>query len=400
MKLNHYYKKSIKTIIRKISSNSPKIKVFDETIIADSEDLLYLFSKERAKKILVIYYNNLWEPILRFASFFGLKGKYEEQNWLDLEDIVNLLTLSNYRVITTQRKTLLPIYVPFLSKIVNAYIANLPIINSFCLTTYTIAYKTVQQNNNYSVSIVVPARNEAGNISNIVKSIPRFGKSQEIIFVEGGSSDNTWEKINKIVNKSNNLSKISNTKNNSSTHLAIKSFKQKGAGKADAVRLGFSKSSGDILMIYDADMTVDARDLSKFYNALSTGTGEFINGSRLVYPMEKDAMRTLNKAGNKFFSIVFTWLLGQRFKDTLCGTKAIFRKNYLEIVKHRKKYGSQDPFGDFDLIFGAIRQNLKVIEIPVRYKERVYGSTNISRFKHGLQLLKMTWIAFKEFKAW
>ena len=180
--------------------------------------------------------------------------------------------------------------------------------------------------------------------------------------------------------------------------LEIKAYKQTGKGKADAVRLGFEKATGDILMIYDADRTVPASDLPKFYKVLSGGTGEFANGSRLVYPMEGQAMQTLNKMGNQFFSSIFTKIFGQHFKDTLCGTKALFRKDFLRMKKDYLKYLDVDPFGDFALIFSVIKHNLKVIEIPVRYKERVYGSTNINRFYHGLLLFKMTAIAFREFK--
>jgi glycosyltransferase involved in cell wall biosynthesis len=277
---------------------------------------------------------------------------------------------------------LIPIQMGFLSEFINNYIAHLPLINSFCLTTYVVASKNETEAKDFSVSIILPARNEAGNISQIVRSIPSFGKFQEIIFVEGGSNDDTWEQIQLVKNKIH----VKNKK--------ILSFKQKRKGKADAVRLGFSKSSGEILMIYDSDRTVSAHDLPKFYNVLKLGSGEFANGSRLVYPMEKDAMRILNKIGNNIFGSIFTWILGQRFKDTLCGTKAFFKSDYLKF-----KSFPDDPFGDFELIFGAIRNNLKVIEIPVRYKERVYGSTNIHRFKHGLLLLKMTWLGFKEFKA-
>jgi hypothetical protein len=114
--------------------------------------------------------------------------------------------------------------------------------------------------------------------------------------------------------------------------------------------------------------------------------------------MEKQAMRFLNLLGNKFFGNLFTWLLSQRFRDTLCGTKMISRKNYELIVACRSYFGEFDPFGDFDLIFGAVKQSLKVIEVPVTYRARTYGATNISRFKHGLLLFRMSWIAFKKIK--
>jgi len=236
-----------------------------------------------------------------------------------------------------------------------------------------------------STTILIPCRNEKGNIESAVNRIPSFGKGQEIIFVEGGSTDGSKEEIIRVIEKypEKDLS------------LLI----QNGTGKGDAVRKGFDAAKGDVLMILDGDLTVPPEDLPKFYNALLENHGEFINGSRLVYPMEKEAMRFLNLLGNRFFSMVFTWLLGQRFKDTLCGTKVLFKEDYDQIKKNRYYFGEFDPFGDFDLIFGATKLNLKIIEIPVRYHERTYGDTNIKRFSHGWLLLRMTWFAFKKIKA-
>ncbi|NMD00690.1 MAG: glycosyltransferase family 2 protein [Bacteroidales bacterium] len=263
----------------------------------------------------------------------------------------------------------------------------------FGITTITIAKPIKERltkskiNSKYSVSIIVPARNEEGNIGKIIPSIPKFGKWQEIVFVEGNSKDKTWEVIEKQVEKYKK-----------SKYIKVKAFKQKGRGKADAVKIGFEKAKGQILMIYDADRTVEAHDLKKFYNVLAAGKAKFVNGSRLVYPMEQDAMRTLNKIGNKFFSIVFTYILGIRFKDTLCGTKVLFKKDLEKYKRYYKRYLRIDPFGDFALIFMAVKNKMKVVEIPIRYKERVYGSTNINRFRHGLLLFKMAYQALLEFK--
>jgi len=332
-------------------------------------------------RVIITYYNYLWEPVLELATFMGWRNRTVDQNWLDTEDIKNILEISGYELISKQRRFLIPIYIPFISNFINRWIAPLPIINNLCLSICLIARLKPIRKKEYSVSIVIPARNEEGNIGKIIPSIPKFGKSQEIIFIEGHSTDKTWDKI----------------KNETETRKNVIALNQKGVGKADAVRLGFSKAGGDVLIIYDADRTVEAKDLLKFYECLSTGMGEFANGSRLVYPMEKDAMGMLNKIGNIGFSKLFTWILKQRFKDTLCGTKAFFRRDYEKILKVHKGFGHIDPFGDFDLIFGAAKLNLKVIEIPVRYKSRVYGSTNIQRFKNGLQLTNMVWIAFKKF---
>jgi hypothetical protein len=342
-----------------------------ENVVHDTLDLVDYFegvfnNLPFEKRILITYHNHLWEPTLSLASYLGFRKKVGVQNWLDEKDIANILNISGFEVISTQTHLL-------------------------GLIMTTIARKMNRERSmvdrKYSVSIVVPARNEEGNIPKIVSSIPRFGKWQEIIFVEGGSRDNTWDRIVEITNKKTRPS------------LKLRRARQKGKGKADAVWLGFEKAKGDILMIYDADRTVDANDLPKFYKVLAADIGEFANGSRLVYPMEQDSMRFLNQLGNKFFGFVFTKILGQNFKDTLCGTKALFRKDYLHMRKHNKRYFMMDPFGDFALIFGAIKNNLKVVEIPVRYKERVYGSTNINRFRHGLMLLKMTIAAFREFRA-
>jgi len=408
--LANYYHKDIQKLISKVKGNLNKTIViegnndlkkvktkFDLIILKNStayvDDVQTLFKKIKkimtpSARILIIYYNPLWEPLLNLASILGWRKKVSPQNWLDQNDISNLLQLTDYEIITSQKRLLLPINIDLISDFVNKFIAHLPIINSLCLTTWVVAKQKIPKWRDYSISIIIPARNEERNIPKIIPSIPKFGKWQEIIFVEGHSRDKTWEKIQEEV------------KRKKRRKPKVKAFKQKGLGKADAVRLGFSKAQGDILIIYDADRTVDAKDLIKFYDILSSGKGDFVNGSRLVYPMEKDAMRTLNKIGNEIFSWIFTWILGQKFKDTLCGTKAMFKKDYEIITKNRRSFRKVDPFGDFDLIFGAVESNLKIIELPVRYKQRLYGSTNISRIKHGLLLAKMTLSAFQQFRAY
>jgi hypothetical protein len=339
--------------------------IFDN-VVGEIPDIQSYFEKVRNKidlntEILVSYHNPAWEPVLTLASSLGLRKKAGVQNWIDQTDLKNFLNLAGFKVISSKNRF-------------------------FGITAITIAkpiHRAVAANNKYSVSIIIPARNEEGNIGKIIPSIPMFGKSQKFIFVEGHSKDKTWEKIIIEAQKRKNV-------------IALKQINR---GKADAVRIGLSKASADIVIIYDADRTVDAKDLPKFYAALTTNPNAFANGSRLVYPMENDAMQSLNKLGNRIFSSLFTWILGQRFKDTLCGTKAFFRRDYIKFGKDYKRYLKTDPFGDFALIFTAIKHKRKIVEIPVRYKERVYGSTNISRFHHGLLLLKMTFTAFFEFKA-
>jgi SAM-dependent methyltransferase len=341
-------------------------------------------------KIIVTYYNYLWEPLLKFAEFLHLKTKTPNQNWLTQADIKNLLFLAGFDEYRRTNQMLLPVYIPLLSELFNKILVRLPIIRFFALNNFSFSHQRstvsrAESKESLSVTIVIPARNESGNIENAITRLPEFGRHQEIIFVEGNSTDDTWDKIQEIQKKY------------SATH-DIKIAKQPGKGKNDAVRKGFDMATGDILMILDADLTVPPEDLPKFYYALATGKGDFINGSRLVYQMEKEAMRFLNLLGNKFFSILFTFLLEQSFKDTLCGTKVILRTDYQKLVTNRKFFGDFDPFGDYDLIFGAFKLNLRIVEIPIRYRERTYGSTNISRFKHGMILLRMCFFAARKIK--
>ncbi len=341
-------------------------------------------------KIIVQFYNSLWEPVIKFAELIGLKKKTPLQNWLNSRDINNLLFVSGFDIYRNSKRLIFPVFFPILSFILNKYLAKFPIFRFFSLNIYSFAKPLPENdeqvyNQKYSTTVVIPARNESGNIENAITRLPKFGKHVEIIFIEGNSTDDTWKKIQEIQKKY------------AATH-DIKIGQQKGKGKADAVREGYKMATGDILMILDADLTVPPEDIPKFYNAIASGKGDFINGTRLVYPMDKEAMRFLNYLGNHFFSWAFTWLLEQRFKDTLCGTKVMFRTDYIKLTKNRKYFGEFDPFGDFDLLFGAHKLNLKIVEVPIRYRERTYGTTNISRFKHGVILLRMCAFASRKCK--
>jgi len=337
-------------------------------------------------RVIVSYYSFLWEPVLKLGEWFGQKMPQQHQNWLSTEDISNLLHLAGYEAVKTEYRLLIPKRIPWLGNFINRFIAPLPGIRRLCLCRYIVARPAgLRDKREFSSTILIPCRNEKGNIEAAVTRLPSFGGHQEIVFVEGGSTDGTREEIHRVIERY--------------PEKDIKLVEQEGRGKGDAVRSGFSIAKGDILMILDGDLTVPPEDLPKFYRALADDVGEFVNGCRLVYPMEKQAMRILNLLGNRFFSFMFTWILNQRFKDTLCGTKALFRKDYEKIQANRGYFGDFDPFGDFDLIFGASKLNLKVVEVPIRYRERTYGTTNISRFRHGWLLLRMTMFAYRKIKA-
>ena len=332
-------------------------------------------------RLILNFYSRFWQLPLNLARALNLASPNLYQNWLTREDINALLRLANFESIRTSQEILWPLP---LGGFANRFLARLWPFNEFTLSNVVIARPEPERAAEPVVSVIVPARNESGNIKAIFERTPPMGRETELIFVEGHSKDDTYAAIEREM-----------AAHPSSPSLLLR---QTGIGKADAVRLGFAKARGDVLMILDADMTVPPEDLPRFYEALVSGKGEFINGVRLVYPMEKEAMRTLNFLGNKFFSLAFSWLLGQPIKDTLCGTKVLWKTDYEKIARNRSYFGDFDPFGDYDLIFGAARLNCKIIDLPIRYRERTYGSTNISRWKHGLLLLRMVAFAARRIK--
>lgn len=353
------------------------------------DDIQQLFEKliplcHARTRIVMDAYSFWWEPILWASQKLGLRRSTQLKNWLSRYDLINLLHIAGFELVTSGRMILLPYYIPLVSWFFNTIIANIPLINKLCLSMWLVARKKPQAVNNSSVSVIIPCRNEAGNIEPAVVRCPQMGTDTEIIFVEGHSRDNTLATIQQVIEKY--------------PEKKIKYFVQDGKGKGDAVRKGFEHASGDIVMILDADLTVPPEELPKFVQALNSGSGEFINGCRLVYGMENGAMRFLNVLANYFFATSFSWTLSQPIKDSLCGTKVLYKKDYATIARNRSFFGDFDPFGDFDLLFGAAKLNLKIIDLPVHYKARTYGDTQIRRFYHGFILLYMNIVGLRKFK--
>lgn len=337
-------------------------------------------------RLVMNFYNRLWEWPLSAARRAGLARPNLLQNWFTVEDVSGLLALADFEVIRRREEVLLPLPLPPLSTLANRYLAKLWPFHLFDLTHFLVA-RPVRRGPRVArpvVSVVVPARNEEGNVPAIFERVPEMGAGTEMVFVEGGSRDDTYGAIERAIS--------------AHPERRCKLLRQTGRGKGDAVREGFRQASGDVLMILDSDLTVPPEDLPRFLSVLTSGKADFANGSRLVYPMESQAMRPLNLLGNKFFSLAFTWLLGQSVKDTLCGTKVMWREDYERVAANRSYFGDFDPFGDFDLLFGASRLNLKITDMPVRYRDRTYGSTNISRWRHGLLLLRMVAFAARRIK--
>lgn len=335
-------------------------------------------------RLILNFYSSLWRPALALATALGLKPGAPQSNWLSHQDVWNLCELADWQVIKTQGRILLPLPIPVLAPLLNRWLA--PLLPSLCLTVFLVARprRKAPPSPALKVSVIIPARNEAGNIEAAVTRIPPLGADTELIFVEGGSRDHTWEEIQRVMDKCPDRD--------------IHALRQSGHGKGNAVREGFAIATGEILMILDADLTMPPEELPKFYRVLASGNAEFANGVRLVYPMEERAMRFLNLCANKSFGMAFTWLLGQTVKDTLCGTKALFKADYEKIAAHRAYFGDFDPFGDFDLLFGADKLNRKIADIPIHYRERTYGTTNIRRWSHGWLLLRMMCFAARKLK--
>jgi SAM-dependent methyltransferase len=340
----------------------------------------------RETRLIIGYFSHVWYPLLKAAEAIRLKMPQPPQNILSPADMGALVALADFEPVKSEQRLLLPVRAFGLGRLVNRFVASLPLVRSLCLRHYTVCRSLrCCRADVSSATIVVPARNERGNIEPAIQRIPRFVEDLEVIFVEGHSRDGTWGEIERV--------------RAIYPQYDIKTIRQPKVGKADAVFAAFEQARGDVLMILDADLTVPPEQLPKFWEAIRSGKGEFANGSRLVYPMQQQAMRFLNLTANKLFSALFSWLLSQRFTDTLCGTKALRRSDYLRLKRGRSYFGEFDPFGDFDLIFGASKLGLKVVEIPIRYASRSYGETQISRFQHGLLLLRMVFFAYLRIKA-
>ena len=371
-------------------------ETFDFVILSDLlnelHDVQAVFNEikplcHQRTRIISNFYSNLWLLPIQLAQKQGLATQTLPQNWLTQEDVKNLFDLTGLELIRSWEEILLPVRIPALSTIANKFLCKIWPFNHLALTQMMVARiepTSTEADSQPGVSIIIPARNEAGNIPSILERTPKMGSETELIFVEGGSTDKTCETIQKLISNQ--------------TRLPARLIKQQWHGKGDAVRLGFSQANNDVLIILDADLSVSPEDLPRFYDALVSGKGEFLNGVRLVYPMQTKAMRFINLLGNKFFSLGFSYVLGQPIKDTLCGTKVLHRSDYKRIVDNRAYFGNFDPFGDFDLLFGAAKYSMKIVDIPIRYQARTYGETNIHRWRDGILLMKMLVIAIKKLK--
>ena len=342
---------------------------------------------KRHTRLLITTYNHLWEPLVSFAEWVGMKVPRTEQNWLSIADIRNLLRLAGFEALETHRIVLLPKYIPLLSGFLNRFCARLPFLSKLCMTQVVVARMLPPpvSPEELGVSVVIPCKNEKGNVEEAVRRIPGLAGRTEILFCDDQSTDGTAEEVLR-------LQAAYPDKN-------IRLEYGPGVCKSRNVWTGFNAATGDILMILDADLTTIPEELPYFIDVIASGQAEFVNGSRLVYPVPKGAMNGANMLGNKFFSVAFTYLLGQRVKDTLCGTKVLWKNDWERIKPFVGTWGTEDRWGDYELLFGAAKLNLKILDLPVHYQERIYGSTKMTKvFRNGLVMLKMCWHGFLKLK--
>ena len=377
---------------RKLFSPDDKFDYILFNDIGDTVDVLQALRNlrplcRRQTRLLVTTYNHLWEPLVTFAEWIGMKVPRTEQNWLSTADIRNLMKLAGFEALETHWIVLLPKYVPLLSAFLNRFCARLPFLKRLCMTQIVVARAVPPPvpKEELSVSVIIPCKDERGNVEDAVRRMPQLGGQTEIIFCDDQSTDGTAEEVMRVRARY------------PEQHIRLEHGP--GVCKSKNVWTGFNAATGDVLMILDADLTTMPEELVYFMEVIASGQAEFVNGSRLVYPVPKGAMNGANMLGNKFFSVAFTYLLGQRVKDTLCGTKVLWRSDWERIRPMVGRWGTEDRWGDYELLFGAAKLNLKILDLPVHYQERIYGSTKMTKvFRNGLVMLRMCWHGFLKLK--
>jgi hypothetical protein len=349
--------------------------------IFDTVDILQTFDRIRDHccedtQVVIINYNQLWQPVLEFATKAGLRSEFVEPNWVSENDIRGFLRLAGFRIVRDHRLMLFPKRIPWISALLNDFLARLPGIRRLCMMQVLVARPIVvaKLEGEFSVSVIVPCRNESGNIESAVERIPAMGRHTEIVFCDDQSTDGTADEVRRmqLLHPGKDIRLVNGP----------------GICKAENVWAGFRVARGDVLMILDADLTVMPEELPVFFRSLVQRNGGFVNGSRLVYPMPDLAMKFANILGNKFFGLLFSFLLDQRIKDTLCGTKALWHKDWRRLEPLLGSWGIKDLWGDYELLFGASKLHIEIVEVPVHYQERIHGVTKMTRvIANGIRML-------------
>lgn len=363
-----------------------------DTVIGKTENINLLLRNISSAcsshtRIIIHQENYLWRPLLNFAASFGLKKQEKTQNWLSIKDVETYLETAGFESTRVYKKNIFPLKAGFLGPILNHFFSTIPVLDFLKLDQFIVGRFNkpfTQLKSSSSLSICLTVKDEEHNIEPIVSSLPVLCENQEILFVEGNSTDNTAKEIERMKMLF--------------PHKNIRLIKQPGKGQGDAIHTGFKEAKGEIIILYEGDGTSEPYDIQYFYEAIEAGRFEFIEGSRFVYPLSHKCMPLANKIGNVVFAKWFSFFLNQRTTDVLSGIKAIRKKDYEKIYNTWGFLGIPDPFGDFELLFGSARYGLKIGEIPIRYKPRVFGESKTSVFKHGWYLLKMAFTGYFIFR--
>lgn len=355
----------------------------------DIEGLLRgLHSKlDRFTRVAVIAYNPYLRFLFSWATWLGIRSGEVPATFLTRTDLANICKLSGFEVVRLRHVGSPFHFLPVLGSLLEPLFKALPLLKHLCLVNVIVLRPVIPELSQPSLSVVIPARNEKGNLENALRQLSGWDACHlEVVIVEGNSTDGTWEEVERLEREY-------------SGRINMKCAQQQGKGKADAVRLGFELSSGELLTVLDADLTMPPELLHRFYDAYRRGLADFINGSRLVYPMEGRAMPFANRLGNIFFAKALSYVLDVRIGDSLCGTKLLSRNDYKRVVAWRKDFGDFDPFGDFELLFPAAVMGLGILDVPIHYHSRSYGRSNIHPFRDGWILLRMTLVGLLRIKC-
>jgi len=338
-------------------------------------------------KVIVSYYSKIWKPFFFIFSLFGLIRNYKNSLFFSKDTLEIFLRTGNFEISKKIPNYFIPFNIPIINKFLSILINFLPFLDNLSVTkVFYLRKKNYKKRQNKKISLIIPCKNEQGNILNIVTDAKKeLIIPYEIIFVDDKSSDNTFQIIIDCKKKFSDVD--------------IQVTKGPGKGKSLAVNEGIKIATGYYSIIFDADMTVNMKDINVFYNAISNGNADIINGSRLVYKPYTGAMRYLNFLGNKFFSKLSSFITGELITDTLCGSKCFITKDFKIFNEFKDNNNINDIWGDFNILYSSNFYGLKCIDLPVRYYERVEGETKMKkRFYFFLNMLSTSIKAMNRFK--
>tara|TARA_B110000977_G_scaffold125183_1_gene160299 strand:+ start:1495 stop:2904 length:1410 start_codon:yes stop_codon:yes gene_type:complete len=363
---------------------------FDHIVIADIEhqkfitkNLIDLNEKiDNECRVIVLSKSIFWSTLINFYKKIKNIGP-DKNNFLPYSNLRKIFLNTNFEIVKNEKIIFFPFQFSLLTKFINQ-IFRFPVLNFFCMINLTVLKKVQKKNyqaEGKKISFIIPCKNEGGNIKFFYEKIINSTINAEFLFGNDNSSDNTLDEIKKLQQAIPNKE--------------IKIYDGPGVCKSENVYKGINLASGEIILIYDADLTVSFDDLVNSINLLLKTDADFINCTRMIMPQQKNAMKFLNFYGNLFFAFLFSILFKQKITDTLCGTKIFFKKDWEQIKKYNNTWGAKDLWGDFDLLLGAYKNNLKIVENPISYTDRKEDETKMTGIiKNSIRMLIITFVAY------